>query len=456
MKNKDFYKKALLLAIPMMVQNAITNMVGMVDNIMVGSIGTEPMSGVSIVNQLLFVFNLAIFGGLSGPGIYTAQFYGQNNQKGVQDTFRIKIIIAISVVIAGLLIFITNGDALIKLYLHEGSDGLNINKTLEYAGEYMGIMLISLLFFALTQVYASTLRETGETVMPMVAGIVSVFIDVIGNYLLIFGNLGLPRLGVRGAALATVFARMVECAIVMIVTHHRKERNQFIVGAYKSLKVPVALAKKILAKGTPIFFNEFLWAGGIAVQTQCYSKKGLEVIAGLNISNTLCNMFNIVFISLGSAVAIIVGQRLGAGEFKKAKKEAFQLVYFSAIISGIVAIVLVAIARVFPNLYDTTKEVRNLAKWFVIITACFFPLQAGLNAIYFALRSGGKTVITFLFDSVYTWVLGVTTAFVLCSYTSIGILQIFVIIQLLDIIKTIIGYALLKKGIWIQNLVEKA
>ena len=165
-------------------------------------------------------------------------------------------------------------------------------------------------------------------------------------------------------------------------------------------------------------------------------------------------MFNIVFISLGSAVAILVGQRLGSGELKKAKKEAFQLVYFSAIVSALVALVLVSVAGVFPNLYDTTQQVKDLAKWFVIITACFFPLQAGLNAIYFALRSGGKTVITFLFDSVFTWVAGVSAAFLLCTYTNLGILQIFIIIQLLDIIKTAIGFVLLKKGIWIQNLVE--
>lgn len=454
MKN-PIYKRALALAVPMMIQNGITNMVSLVDNIMVGSLGTEAMTAVSIVGQLIFVFNLAIFGGLSGPGIYGAQFYGQKNLEGFQNTFRIKHWICGFCLAVGLGIFLLGGESLVGLYLHGESASIDPVLTMKYAKEYLHIMLLGLLPFVFTQIYASSLRETGNSVKPMTAGIVSVVVDVVFNYLLIYGNCGMPKLGVRGAATATVLARVVEMCIVIIWAQLSRKKHVFLQGAYRTLLIPKALAGKMIRKSLPIFFNEFLWAGGIAALTQCYSIRGLEIVAGLNISNAICNLLNVVFVALGSAVGILIGQTLGASQYEKAKKDSFSLMWFTGAVSLGLTVILIAVSGVFPKLYETTDQVRWYGQWFIIITALFFPVQGFLNALYFTLRSGGKTLITFLFDSVYTWLLPVPAALALCYLTPLPIFAVYAIVQAADLVKVLVGYVLIRKGVWISNLAEE-
>lgn len=450
---KEFYKGVLAIAIPIMLQNGITNFVGLLDNIMVGRIGTEQMSGVSIVNQLIFVFNLCIFGGISGAGIFGAQFYGQKNMKGVRDTFRFKLVMCVVILIGTIALFLGYDTQLISLYLHEGTGGGDLAATLLYGERYLKIMLIGLLPFTMEQCYSSTLRETGETVVPMYASIAAVFINLILNYLLIFGKLGFPVLGVEGAAYATVISRFIQMAIVIVWTHRHLERNPFMEGAYKSLKIPLSLTKKILLMGMPLLLNETLWAAGVAAQTQCYSVRGLSVVAGLNINSTICNVFNIVFIALGDAVAIIVGQLLGAGKLKEAKSTAYKIIFFSVCCCLVTGAALAATAHLFPMIYNTTDEVKNTAAWFIRITALVMPLQGFLHATYFTIRSGGKTVITFLFDSAFLWVIAVPVSYLLSYHTGLSILVVFLCCQLLDCIKALVGWLIMRSGIWMQNIV---
>lgn len=454
MKNKELYRRALFLAVPMMIQNGITNMVGLVDNIMVGSLGTEAMTAVSVVGQLIFVFNLAIFGGLSGPGIYGAQFYGQNNISGFRRTFRLKVIIALVCALAGLCIFIASGEFLISLYLKGESADIDRELTLRYAKEYLSVMLIQLIPFAIVQIYATSLRETGDSLKPMVGGIASVIVDVVLNYMLIYGNFGMPKLGVKGAAIATVIARFTEMLVVVVWAHLSVKKHTFLKNIYRTIKVPKELTVQILKKTIPIFSNEFLWAGGVATLTQCYSTRGLDIVAGLNISNAICNLLNVVFIALGSAVGILTGQTLGASEYEKAERDSFSLMRFTGGVCLVLTAVLIAFSGIFPSFYDTSDKVRDYGQLFIIITACFFPVQGFLNALYFTLRSGGKTLVTFLFDSVYSWVICVPLALVFCKLTNLNIFLIYGIISALDIIKIIVGFVLVKKGIWISNLVS--
>lgn len=453
MRERSVYKKALTLAVPMMIQNGITNAVSLVDNLMVGSLGTESLTAVSIVGQLIFVFFLAVFGGLSGPGIYGAQYFGQGNKKGFQNVFRLKLWITAVIVLVGMTVFVAGGEQLIGLYLHGSSQGMDAAGTLEQGRDYLHIMLFGLIPFAFTQIYAGSLREMGESMKPMVAGIVSVFVDIIFNYLLIYGKFGFPRLEVQGAAIATIMARFVEMLVVVVWTHASIRRYEFLRGIYSTILLPLHEAKIMIMKGFPIFLNEFLWAGGMAALTQCYSMKGLQVIAGLNISNAICNLLNVVFVAMGNAVGIIIGQHLGASEFEKAKRSAGKLQWFTAGLCLILTVILAACSMVFPSLYDTTEEVRHLGQWFIIITAVFFPIQGVLNVFYFTLRSGGKTVITFLFDSVFTWVVSVSLAFALCSYTALPVLAVYALVQSADLVKVVAGHILVKKGVWITNLV---
>ena len=388
MKQNSIYKKALYLAVPMMIQNGITNAVSLVDNLMVGSLGTEKMTAVSIAGQLFFVFFLAVFGGLSGPGIYSAQYFGQGNKEGYQKIFRLKVWITALLTVVGVIVFLVGGEWLIGLYLKGSGGNLDAGLTLESALSYLRIMLIGLVPFAITQIYAGSLREMGESMKPMLAGLVSVVVDIVFNYFLIYGKFGFPRLEVKGAAIATVMARFAEMFVVIIWTHVEIEKYSFLKNVYRTLRISLQEMMPVIIKGLPIFFNEFLWAGGMAVLTQCYSMKGLKVIAGLNISNAICNLLNVVFIAMGNAVGIIMGQFLGASKFEEAKKNANKLMWFTAMLCVGLTVILIILSGVFPRAYNTTDEIRNLGRWFIIITAAFFPLQGFLNVLYFTLRSG--------------------------------------------------------------------
>ncbi len=450
--DKTFYKMTLTIAIPVMIQNGITNFVGVLDNVMVGRIGTESMSGVAIANQLLFIFNLLIFGAVSGAGIFTAQFYGAGNTKGVRDTFRFKMIICtlLTALAIGALTF--KGRFLIGLYLTDGTTG-DVAATLEFGWKYMLVMFIGLLPFALTQAYASTLRETGETRLPMIAGVTAVLVNLFFNWVLIYGMLGAPRLGVIGAAIATVLSRVVELVIMVAATGAKANKFTFIKGAYSSLKVPLNTVKMILIKGTPLTLNEVMWAVSVSVMLQCYSTRGLPVVAALNITSTVGNLFKVVFFAMGNAIAIIVGQQLGANKLEEAKTSATRLMFFGVVLSIGVGGVMAATSPFIPMLYRTEPYVRSLATSLLVCAAMCMPMEALSHTAYFTLRSGGKTLVTFLFDSFYMWVVPVPLAFVLSRFTSLPIVPLYLICEMNNIVKCIIGCFAVKKGIWINNMV---
>lgn len=455
--NRDFYKMVLMIAVPIMIQNGITNFVSLLDNIMIGQVGTEQMSGVAIVNQLIFVYNLCIFGGVSGAGIFTAQYFGQGNHEGVRQTMRFKLWMVIVLTSLTVMLFLSCGTNLISAYLKGDGSAESIAATLFHGERYLRIMLVGLPAFAAVQIYSSTLRECGQTMLPMKAGLAAVVVNLLFNYILIYGKFGAPALGVSGAAIATVLSRYVEMLITVLGVH-RKSRGErapysFVTGLYSTLKVPRDLTLKIVRKGSPLLFNETLWAAGMAMLTQCYSVRGLNVVAGLNVSNTINNVFNIVFIALGDSVAIMVGQLLGAGKMKEARDTDNKLIAFSVMCCTCVALVMFVMAPLFPRLYKINDEARVLAKYFIMVTAFFMPQNAFLHATYFTLRSGGKTIITFLFDSVFIWCVSVVIAFVLSRFTGLPVIAVYAMVQLGDIIKCIIGFILVKKGVWLQNIV---
>lgn len=444
----------LMIVIPVIIQNGITNFVNLLDNIMVGQVGTEQMSGVAIVNQFMNVFNICIFGGVSSAGIFTAQYYGQGSQEGVRNTFRFKFMVCILMTVAAVVLFLTSGESLITLYLHEGAESGDIVKTLEYGKKYLAVIIFGILPYAISQTYASTLRETGETVLPMKAGIIAVLVNLVGNYLLIFGKFGAPALGAVGAAIATDIARVVECLILIFWTYGHRRDHPFIEGAYRTLKIPGDLTANIVKKGIPIMLNEIAWSTGQAFLLQCYSVRGLSVVAALNISSTVSNLFNVVFLSTGGAIAIIVGQLLGAGKMEEAKDTDRKLLFFTVSTCLVCGSLLAAISPFFPLIYNTSGEVQSYAARFILIAAGCMPLYAFMHGCYFTLRSGGKTWITVLFDSVYVWVVDIPLAYVLAHFTGLPIVLVYLSCQLIETLKCILGYILVKKGIWLQNIVS--
>ena len=451
--DRAFYRHVLGIAVPIIIQNGITNFVSLLDNIMVGQVGTIPMSGVSIVNGLIFVFNLCIFGASSAAGIFTAQFHGSADTEGVRYTFRFKFLICVLLGLLGGTIFALKGSTLIGLYLTGEGDAATAAGALDYGLKYLSIMLWGFLPFAIANAYASTLKECGNTFLPMLAGIAAVLVNLCLNYVLIFGHFGAPKMGVEGAALATVISRYVELGVLAGWVHLNPGRNPFIVGAYRSLYLPGQLLKTIIIKGMPLLVNEALWSSGMAFMNQCYSTCGLDVVPAMNISSTLFNLASVVFLSLGNAVGIIMGQMLGAGLQEPEVRDSNRKLLTLSVSSGVFFGMLMAcISGLFPRIYNTTDAVRHLATCLICVNAVFMPFDAYVNATYFTLRSGGQTFVTFLFDSCFTWVVCVPVAYCLSRFTNLTIVPLFSICLSTYLIKCAVGAFMLKQGKWIQNL----
>lgn len=452
--DKAFYLLVLGVVVPIVVQNGITNFVAMLDNIMVGLIGTEPMSGVAVANQLFSVFNVSLFGAVSGAGIFGAQFFGSQNMEGVRDTFRFKIISCMILTSVVILLLLFKGEFLISLFLHaDSSNQASAAATLDYGIRYLRVMLVGLVPYTFTQIYASTLREMGETVSPMRAGLAATVVNTMLNYVLIFGKFGAPCLGVEGAAIATVIARFVECGIIIRWTHKRAEQLRFIKGAYRSMAIPGTLVRKIMLKGAPLIVNEILWSVGMAVMSQCYSTYGLDAVAGINISTTISNVCNVVWLAMGNAVGIMVGQLLGAGDMEEAKDTDRKLIAFSVASCLVLGTILAVMSGIFPQIYNTTDAVKKIAQNVILVEACMMPISAFLHTAYFTLRSGGKTGITFFFDAGFLWIISIPLAMVLSRLSPLPLLATYALCRSVDILKSVIGAVLLKKGVWLQNIV---
>ncbi len=451
--DRNFYQMALTLIIPVIVQNTVTNLVNLLDNVMVGYLGTTHMSGVAIANQLVFVFNLSIFGALSGAGIYGAQFVGAKDWRSFRETLRFRLIVTVVLTALATMVLTKWSSELLSLYLAGEGNPADSSAMLLYGTQYLKIMLWGLLPFALTQCYSSALREAGETVLPMRASVIAVFVNLFFNYVLIFGKMGFPALGVQGAAIGTVISRVAELAVVVIVAHRNKDRFPFLIGLYRSLRIGKDLTKNIMIKGMPLFVNEFLWSAGMITITQILSTRGLSVVGGLNIASTFTNLFGVFFFSIGTAVAIVTGQALGAGDPELAKAQVWKLLFFSVGLSSALGVVLAVSAGWITQIYNTEIEVRNLAAAFMRASAFYMPFQAIANCCYFAIRSGGRTLLTMVFDSIYVWVVCLPYTYALVAFTSLGIEQIYPLSQLIHPLKAILSLVVVSTGLWARNLV---
>ena len=450
----SFYARVITVVVPMIIQNTLTNIVGLLDNVMVGQVGTIPMSSVAIVNQILFIFYLCVFGALAGAGIYSTQYFGKGDMEGVRASIRFKLITAAVIVAVAILVLLSIGGFLISLYISEDTLPAAREETIRYGLSYLRIMLIGLVPFGLTQCYGSAMRESGKTTLPMIASMTAMVVNFILNALLIFGMFGLPVLGVLGAAIATVASRFVELSIVLVGAHIPGTKYPFFKGLYRTFAIPRDLAGKILLKSLPLFANEFLWSLAQAFLLQAYSLRSLQVIAAMNISGTISQIFNEVFFSIGVAAGIIVGQELGADRLVSARRTAWRMAVLSVASTFVMGTLLSIAAPFIPRIYNVEPEIKVMATHFIWIWSACMPIHAYAHSTYFTLRSGGKTLITFVFDSCFAWVVTVPAAYLLSRFTVLPVEVIYAAVMLLEFLKCVVGFIMIGRGIWVRNIVK--
>lgn len=454
--NKAFYKEVFAIILPIMIQQGITTFVGLLDNVMVGQLNGDAISGVAIANQIMFIVTICYIGGLAGPGIFIAQYFGAKNDNALKEAFRAKIILTVFITIIAMVLLFIFKEPMIRSFAKSdsGSSGIYNEAVIKYGVQYLGIMIMSLPVFGIIQLFASTFREIKETKVPMFAGIAAVLVNLSLNSLLIFGLFGFPRLEVRGAAIATIIARVVEVSILIYIAY--KNEMIFTQNIFKHFYIEPKRFKLMLRKTLPLLSNELLWSSSTTIILFAYAQRGTSVIEAFTISSTVSNLFFIIFGALATGISVMVGNELGANQIELAKENAYKLLFFAIVMCLTFGLILAGLAPITPLLYNVTEAVRWQATQFMWVIASLMWVFAFNAGIFFILRAGGMVVITFLFDATFAWVVAVPLALVLSIYTSIPILLVYIIVESVSIFKGLIGIQIVKNGKWARNLTEHA
>jgi len=446
--------KVIGVVFPIIIQGTVTNVVSLLDNLMVGNVGTLPMAAVAIVNQLLFIYYLCIWGGFAGPSIFATQYAGAHNHLGVRYCFRYKGYLGALVTLGALIVLLAFDDELIGLYLLRDNSQENLATTLSLAKSYLRVMVWGLPPFVLAQMVASTLKELGETKVPMFSSLIAIVVNLVLNYVLIFGHCGFAPMGVVGAAIATVLSRIAEMGFMLLHIHFCKNRYPFLKVKIQRFVIPLRLIGCILKRGLMLLINEIFWSSAIALQLQGFSLRGLDVVAACTITFTVANVFNCCFFSMGDAITILVGHELGAGRMEQADDLSWKLTWQSCAMALVMAVLVSFLAPFIPLLYKTEEHVRDLSVVLLWIVASHWPARVFFHCNFFVIRAGGRTMLTSLLDGGFNWCVTLPVLWYIGYKTSMDIRPFFFIVHWMCIFQCVLGYLVVKSGCWKRRIIE--
>ncbi len=450
--HKQFYKKALAIALPVMLQQFITALVSLVDNFMVSALGDSMMASVNVANQFNFLFIVLLNTVMIAGGVYLAQYKGAQDDWGMKQAYRFKILVAVLIgIIYGSLLFF-NPSPLINIMTHGNTAQTELVK---HGSEYMKIIAFTALFMPFSFAIGSSFREIGKPTIPLVISVFATLINTFLNWVFIYGNLGAPRLEVEGAALATVIARIFEA--LMFIIYAKYHKVPFYVGFRNLLKVNIPMFIEIVRKSTLIFFSEIMWVGSEMFLTALYnSRGGAENVAGMAAGFAIANIFYLVFAGIHTATAVLVGNRLGAGHLQEAQIRAKWLMSGSVVAGAGIGLCMIvstfAIPVIFANL---TNEAHVITKHLLYVVGFYMPMWALLNAQFSVSRAGGDTVFGVVVDVPVTIILFAPIAVLFTFYTSVSAPIIFGLAKLSDFGKLALAFNFLNKKRWVKKLTKE-
>lgn len=448
---KDFYGRAIRIAVPVMAQLLIQNLVSLVDNFMVAGLGDIKMGGVNVANQINFIFLVLMNTLCASGGIYMSQYKGAGDKEGMKQALRFKVIVAGLFGIAYSVLGFLAPRGLFAQMVHSNTDAAAI---LDQAQMYSRSLAMAWFFMVFAQALASSLREIEMVKAPLVISSIATLINTFFNWVLIYGNLGAPRLEVAGAGYATVIARGAE--LLMFLGYCVYKRPPFMFNPLRLFKIDFNLFRSIFGKSLMILYSEMFWAFSETISNALYNTRGgAEIVSGMAAGFAVANLFFICFSGIFTSTGVIMGQELGAGKLEECRKYKNWVLTGSTIFGigfmlvGLFSTVLVPV--VFGNL---TPEARKIAVQLIACCAVYLPLWAYINAQFAISRTGGDTTMGVICDSVSN-VLFIGGMFLLTFLTNFGPILMYAIVKLSDVAKAVIAYFWLKKERWLVNLTER-
>jgi putative MATE family efflux protein len=444
--DKVYFNLLLKIALPIAMQNAVSSSLNMIGSLMIGQKGEVAVAAVGLAGQVFFLLNLLLFGIGSGAAMFTAQLWGKRDIPDIRRVLGLALMLGLAV--AGFFFLLSRFVPQIILGIYSNDPAV-----IKAGCEYLPIYAWSFFFFAVTFSFALILRSIGEVKAPVIVSISALTLNAFLTYGLVFGNFGLPELGVPGAAVALVIARAVEC--IAIVSYTYISKSPVAVTVRDFLRIDFTFIGKILIPVLPIIANEFLWSMGITAYFVIYAHMGTDSLAAMNIVSTIDQLALVVLFGLTSATSVIVGNRIGAGETTDAYLYGGRSLGLGAVIGVFIGILVILLSPFILSLYKVGPEVLTLAYKTLIVVGCFIWLRA-MNAINIVgnLRAGGDTTYSLILDGVIIWVLGVPMAYFAAFNLNLPVYYVYLFVMSEEIAKWAFGLPRYFSRKWIHNLVK--
>ena len=445
-KNLDFYKLLITISIPIVIQNLISSSLNLVDNVMIGQLGETYIAATGLANQIYFIMTLILFGGNSGISIYIAQYWGK------KETDKIKSVLSIGLIFA---LFVSTIFFIIGFVFPTQTLALMSKDTavVSLGASYMRIVSLSYIITAISFAFGFSSRSVGHPKLPMTAAVVSLMINTVLNYILIFGKFGFPVMGIEGAAIATLIARVVE--FIIIIGGIYKTIPVLAVSFKNFFTISSDLVKKVGKTAFPVILNEGFWSLGMTAYALVYARIGTEAVAAVMITNTVNNLFMVVGFGLGNASSVMLGNTLGAGEIDKAIDYNKKFLALSIIGGVIVGALIMAIGPfLIRNLYQLTPESYDITLKTLFILALFMSFKFYNTIIVIGtLRSGGDTVYSMAMEITSVWLIGVPLAALGGFVFKLPVYWVVAMVNIEEVFKVLIGLPRLLSNKWAKRLV---
>ncbi|MCF0149285.1 MAG: MATE family efflux transporter [Clostridium sp.] len=444
-EDKKFIKKIVAIAIPIAIQALLNTTLNLVDNLMIGSLGESSIAAVGLANKVFFVFTLLLFGVVSGSSILTAQYWGKKDIKNIRKVLGASLIIGLSAAILFMLAGVFIPKVVMRIFTP--SEG-----TIAIGASYLVVVALSYPLTAITNCYISVLRATNKVNAPVFISLVAILVNVVLNYTFIFGNFGAPKLGVQGAAIATVIARLVECLSILTVAYVSKG------AAAAKIKELITFnkdfIKKYLVTVSPVIANEFMWGLGVTMYSLVYGRMGDEAVASITITQNVEQICIVIFQGLSAATAVILGNELGGNKLKDAEKHAKSFFVIQLILTIIMGAICILIRNPLINLFSVDSTVANDITKCLTVFVCYLPFRMfNLVNIVGVLRSGGDTKASLLLDLTGVWLVGIPFAFLGGIVLGLPIYYVYAMITIEEVYKFVLGFKRYKQKKWLKNIV---
>ena len=446
MQDKIFLSKAVRIALPVAMQGMLNTVVNLVDNLMIGSLGSTAIASVGLANKVFFVYSLLVFGVVSGSGILAAQYWGNGDVKNIRKVLGLALMIALTASILFLLPARVNPQMIMRIFTTSEA-------SIQMGASYLAVAALTYPFYAVTTTYVAMLRAVNRVKAPVVISCFTIFINIIFNYILIFGKFGAPALGVVGAAIATLLARVTEAVAILCVVYGTK--TPLACHVRELFGYSKAFLRQFLVTASPVIANEFVWGLGPTIYSMAYGRMGDDAVAAITIATTIQDIVVVLFQGLSAATAVILGNELGAGKIKLAERYAKNFFILQFLVTVAAALACVATRWGVISLYQpgiSDAVAMDVSKC-LIMFACFMPFKMfNYVNVVGVLRSGGDTGMCLFIDTSGVWVIGIPLAFIGGLVLKQPIYIVYGMVMLEEVYKAILGYWRYRQKKWLRNL----